>query len=344
MTNNILTLLATLANSNAEYVYSANYNRIGDKVEDGFNMFKWNDEPHTTPLRNLVWNEDKLNVSIRTMIRGTVSLNPKQAKKVGLPSVIDSQIFRNQTIIKDGKLNMERIKVNMDTDTLKAILAENIDLVTSKEKTNEGYEVELDLTTIPVITDEYIATPSELLASVKRNNELTAESKVLKALYKELDDTVQYGNLYTEEQIEVLKEYGVDANGNYVGIANEVTEVKEHTPQRNVTLQIKGDAKVPSVNEVLKKAPTKGVKLYMFNYYNDKKSEIESLTAEDKRDNLKKAMANVNKMLNTNKLGINTNRIARAILDDWNGFDTDNKGNRVYTDGTDTLVVKDEVK
>ena len=112
----IMDLLKVLANDNNYYMPTKNYNRIGQKVTDNFNLFN---SKQTNPgsFKDIVLNNKNLNISVRFTVDGTVKINPRQASKNNLPTEIDSKLFRNHTIIKDGRLNMETITCKLTNDT-----------------------------------------------------------------------------------------------------------------------------------------------------------------------------------------------------------------------------------
>src|SRR5699024_10559026 len=91
----LMDLLELLAKGDNFYLPldSKDYNRIGLKTTDEFNLFeKTEDVP--SAFSNLVFNSKHMNISIRYMIKGKVKLNPIEAKKNDLEKVIDSQIYR----------------------------------------------------------------------------------------------------------------------------------------------------------------------------------------------------------------------------------------------------------
>lgn len=60
-----------------------------------------------------------MNVSVRYEIPGSVTINPKQAKAVGFKSnIFSAKIFREQTIIKNGDINIDKFKALISKETL----------------------------------------------------------------------------------------------------------------------------------------------------------------------------------------------------------------------------------
>lgn len=80
---NVIQFLAELANKRALYLPVENYNRIGKVVKDVKNLFVKDDSVEViAPMDELIFNEKKLNVSIRYMMKGFVNLDPQVAQTV----------------------------------------------------------------------------------------------------------------------------------------------------------------------------------------------------------------------------------------------------------------------
>lgn len=79
---NVIQFLAELSNKRALYLPVDNYNRIGKAVKDVKNLFTKDNSEVVAPMDELVFNEKKLNVSIRYMMKGFVKLDPEAAKSV----------------------------------------------------------------------------------------------------------------------------------------------------------------------------------------------------------------------------------------------------------------------
>ena len=252
----VFDLLKYLCNNNAKYIYSRNYNRIGRKSSDEFNLFTYDDKLHCTSMSDLVLNDKELNVSLRSKLTGKVKLNPKSSAKVGLPSEIDSYVYRNQTIIKDGNLNMDQIEVLLPIDKFDDFKQKfdslNYQLI---EKVDESMRLSIDLTTLPVINKMYANTNTEagyVLDKLKTSNVESLKLKVIDQYLKELQTT---NESYTQEQLDVLNEHGLDDKLCYGGVKVTMAEKNEEDfyMARQMEFSIKGQASLPSVNAVKKK-------------------------------------------------------------------------------------------
>ena len=252
----VFDLLKYLCNNNAKYIYSRNYNRIGRKSSDEFNLFTYDDKLHCTSMSDLVLNDKELNVSLRSKLTGKVKLNPKSSAKVGLPSEIDSYVYRNQTIIKDGNLNMDQIEVLLPIDKFDDFKQKfdslNYQLI---KKVDESMRLSIDLTTLPVINKMYANTNTEagyVLDKLKTSNVESLKLKVIDQYLKELQTT---NESYTQEQLDVLNEHGLDDKLCYGGVKVTMAEKNEEDfyMARQMEFSIKGQASLPSVNTVKKK-------------------------------------------------------------------------------------------
>jgi hypothetical protein len=96
------------------------------------------------PISNFVWNEDRANLSAQFMIDVTLEM-PKNNYGI---SAVDSFVFRNYTIIKDGILNVSELPVKM-SDDVKSILVKKCPEIMSEE--DENGIIILDLTALPLV-------------------------------------------------------------------------------------------------------------------------------------------------------------------------------------------------
>lgn len=243
------------------YVYNTRYRRVGEKVEDKFNLFRAYDQEIVTEINNIVTSSDKMNVSITSRIDGIVNINPIQAEKLELDTEFESNIFRTHSIVLDSKLNVETLVVLVGDDILQTLLELKLDMqVLDTEEYYDGYvynRVEIDLYNMPIVNDDEIDIDS-LVDKVEQRDNLKCLNKVIKYHKDLLDSELPYEDRYVRggynhEQIELLKEHGIDASGNYVGISPEKVETGKYYTVDSLKLQLKGQSTIPSVNAVLKK-------------------------------------------------------------------------------------------
>ena len=264
----ILDLLQDLIDSNAKYIPTSTYNRIGRRVVDEFNCFEKYSEQSAFDMHGIVLNQSRMNISLRFEVEGRVKLNPKRAKSVGLPSEIeDCRTYRTHTIVQDGGLNMSSLTVLLPSDYKDDITGLRGKLINIGAMTeavlysDSTTRLSIDLTKLPVINYRYLddATACNIMYSEMKLLELEASNKVINAILK--DDISDYTlgtstsdrPTYTPEQVEVLKEHGLDAYGRYNAIAPKVQEVEDYNIVREFKTYIKGFSSLPSITSILTK-------------------------------------------------------------------------------------------
>lgn len=344
MKKSVINLLKELQNEGL-HIKEEEYNRITAKTKDNFNLFISDEEEVITPIQNLVVSEDKLNISLRTMTKGRVTLNPLQAKKLDLDNEIESVKFRNQTIVKNGKLNVDRLTVLIDDNTKNKLedIGYELNLIGEQSYKDKNYiRAEINLEKLDIIGDNKKTTEDILNLVLERDVKL-AEIKVLKHFIKELEDkkdTIEIQGIeYTQEQIELLKEHGVNRNGVYSGIQLEKEiDPNKYNIVKTMEFQIKGQSSVPSVNAVMKRIED-GSNL----------NNIQQTIAEfilDYNDNTEKELLEKLKTsenrLQEIKLDLLEIRMYKTLKDmeEFEDVDIDKKGNKVYTGTQGTLIIK----
>lgn len=347
----VFDVLEKLVKGDNYYCYSKNkesYSRISRKSIDEGNYFKAHDGEIYSSFSGLVFSKDKLNISIRLVIPGVVELDENKAKAVDLNSKIDSRIYRNHNIIRDGILNMNEIEVLLDKNTLNEL---NIEGNFVKDLGNVNYEGKtytkaiLELSKLPVVSqiDKYNKTEDILNLVINRDEEI-AKNKVIKHYLDELTNKegtykTFMGGGYTPEQVDVLSEHGLDKFGNYVGVDRKLADRDDFYEVRKIEFQIKGQANIPSVNAVLKKIrenkKLNNIDKVLKGYLDDFK------IYEDDREILETMLRESNKVLNLINLRLNSIKISKILTGDWfDNVDVDKKGNYVYAGDKGTLVIK----
>lgn len=258
----VMDVLAYLQTIDAYYIpFSKNleaYSRITRKATDEFNLFTKTEDEIRVPFSDFVFNKKHMNLSIRVYVPGKVAINPMDAKEVGLPTEIESGIFRNYTIIKDGNLNIKKIEV--------LIPAEEFDQTymtyTTEAGDNEYARVIVDLSIFPIINRMYINKATDIaniFEDVRLTTELEARQKIVGYLIDGiLTDTLKKtGALkeYTVAQIRVLEKHGLDKNLNYGGVEIKVAKADNSDSYESRTMEfyLAGFSAWPKVNEMLER-------------------------------------------------------------------------------------------
>ena len=254
----VLDLLQLLSEDDNNLVYpnheAFGYKRIGagSKQRDDSVKFEINDKTKGYPVSGIVFNEDRPNVSFRVKYDGTVTLPEDKRNEFNLPEKINSFIYRNYTIIRDGIVNIRKLPVSLTEKTLEVLRAENV--VGTDVKPGEVFV--LDTTKIPVINRNMVKSVSakDTFNKVFKLEQLKAAQKVFKFYRDQFAPKKSEGFavVYGEDAAAWLKEVGVtDYNGfNPPSDSVPMTDVYTAT---ELKISIKGLSSLPSVNDVLKK-------------------------------------------------------------------------------------------
>lgn len=263
----VMDLLYLLQEKNAIYIPFSNnvekYSRIGRKSEDTFNLFERTKEEIRVPFSNFVWNKKHMNLSILFYIKGTVKINPAVAKRVHLDPVFNTGMFRNRTIIKDGTLNIKKIEVLISDVLMEEINVCNPNIISEIiDATNDEFRVILDLEALPIINRTYIdmSTKVDNIFDVTLAiSKLEARDKLIGYYLTKAGDVADKPiNVYSPDQIQVLKEHGIDTSLNYKGVEVIKPKVEDSDSYETRTLEfyLSGCSSWPKVDELLDRLAT----------------------------------------------------------------------------------------
>lgn len=250
----VLELLGDLAGSeeNKFYPYHAafTYERIGagTKARNDDVKFTPNDKSKGYPINGLVWNEDRPNVSLRVKVDGKVSLPATRA--AGLPEAIDSFIFRNYTIIRDGIVHTRKMAVSLAEATFAKLQANGL---LAGESWEDGKVYVLDYPKVPVINRVMVKG-----TTAKDTFQLVVDLAVLKAAQKVLNDyrdrispktSKKFLMLYGQEATDYLASIGVtDYNG--FNPLSDTVKTGDFYLAKELKIAIKGLSSLPKVADV----------------------------------------------------------------------------------------------
>lgn len=335
-------------------ISSKQYKRIGKRVVDNYNVFKIDKAAKiATDFGNLVFPKEKINISIRYEIPGFVTINPRQAKAVGFSTnIFKAKIFREQTIIKDGNLNIEKFQALVSADTLEYLKGLKVeDLFTLPE--NKYYEhdihtlIELNASKLPVLNRSSVLKSDSLdfiLYTCYDQRIAECKKKVIKFfIRKQIKNTEFKDKKYSKEQAELLESYALDSKGVYRGVDNKVVkETSDKYEYRFFEFGIKGFSVLPKVEDLLVRMNDSKRKLNILETI--MKEYIEYLT----ENHIESSLEQLNKLLEEQKLLIKKNarilaqiKLVKSITGDlWEGLKLDSKGNYLYIGENKTLVIK----
>lgn len=304
----LIDVLQILIGGNSKYVYTEDYRRIGAQMIDTLDKFNESKIVPITDINGIVFNETKLNISIQSTIYGKVKLAVADSRLLGLPKVVDSKKFVNQTIVKDGNLNINKIDLVVSKNTLKDLTELGIDgLVTTpirniaqikKSLSDNSLDIAiigLDLTKIPVINRMYLDEVGEIdnvLANTLKLNELAVKQKVLNYFNKK-----EHASGFTLDKMKLLKEtYGLNTDLVYNGIMKKPEgEPEDYYITREIEFQIKGRVTIPSISDVIKRADggkaLKGNAEIMFNYITELENEFNKINKKNSKKSTAKSKA-----------------------------------------------------
>ena len=206
-----------------------------------------------SPIKNLVWNSERANLSILVKYNGDVVL-PKNNFNV---DSVASFKYNTYTIIKDGIINIKYLPVSY-SDELRDLLKTNNVLfdVDYNEDTFAPEFIVIDLTSIPIINRSMVSSISSLtLAELEWNLVKIQGSKKVVDHYKKLlypKTSEGFVELVGFECSEWLKGLGItDFNGFAPKTSAELSGDVYNSV--NLITKIKALSSLPKVEDVLKK-------------------------------------------------------------------------------------------
>lgn len=222
--------------------------------------FTIKEEDKGVEISNLTWNENRPNVSVLIRREGEVVLPKNQ---FGL-SKIDTFIFRNYTIIKDGILNMNVLPVSLNEKTFKKL--QDNDLL-KNEVYNKDKVYSLDFSQLPIINRKMVKSVSakEVYQQQLDLESIKSKTKVFKYYLNELQPKTSIGwkANFGEEAVAWLAEMGLTE---YNGFSPKVklAESTDFYIGKSLEIKIKGLSSLPKVTDVetllLNASPKLGIK------------------------------------------------------------------------------------
>lgn len=375
----VFDLLNILATSDSFYVpfhsEAQDYQRIGKKTVDHKYQFVYGDEIVVSNMDELVYNKERCNLSIRFKVNGYVDfIDAAGAKAVGLPTKVDSYIYRNHSIIKDGTLNLKKIVVMMPENVFDSIMEKRKILeVVMFGNIGQHKEIEkmfgqkyvccvVNLSKLPIINMQYNES-IDVKDVFEAANELVcyeATQKVLNYYFKKFSEGATAAQKKvgayegkTAEQIKFLEANGIDKSGAYSGTDN-VTAKKDECDSyttRSFKFVFEGISSLPDVDKVME-AKSKGKKLTIaFQKIAEAKENVDSVAHADcidltasvvkTREWLNKHLKEVKGKLFSIRGRLAAIKMAKLLTgDNFNGFDVDKDNNYIYKAKDMTLIMK----
>lgn len=207
------------------------------------------------PVSKLVLNEDRPNVSAMVVIPGTVEL---PANQFNLPQKFPTKIFRNFTIVRDGILNVGKLPVSLTKDTWRKLRV--ADVVPPDSIWTNGEIYELDIRKLPIINRKMVKEVSAkvLFEAEYELAQLKGNQKVYKhftaAQFPE-KSRAGLADQYGQDAADWLAGLGITDNG--FSPKTKAVESTDFYVAKKLTVDIKGLASLPKVEDVIKKLEDK---------------------------------------------------------------------------------------
>jgi len=221
-------------------------------------QFKADEAPDGYPITNLVFNEDRPNVSLQVRKTGTVDLQSRMVPEHSkADTLFRTFVFRNYAIIKDGLVNVDALPVRVSPELankLATLLPE--EAKPQKLKTSETYvEGVINLRALPVINQRMIKTLSatKLFEEQFRLESARAAQKVYKAYRDEKfpkKESASFKAIYGDATATWLKELGFTDYSGFSPAKTVTAEATDFYVGKELTVSIKGLSSLPKVADV----------------------------------------------------------------------------------------------
>jgi len=235
------------------YHESFSYKRIGTKsqAKAGVQQVFIPKKDSCCSFNSLAWNQSLLNLSVRANIPGTVELFGDY-EKYGLTKTHDTFVFRNYTLIADGKVNIKTLPMKSSEGTFLKLKKEGL---VTEESWSPDKVFDVSFAGVPVINREMVKTKYSAHWLCERYLDelrLTAKIKVFKHFLEERTPEIVSAFMTAEEEKQkYLEENYIFKNG-----FQPPTEQQEATDwyfANSFEIKCKGLSSFPKVNDVLTK-------------------------------------------------------------------------------------------
>lgn len=204
------------------------------------------------PLTDLVWNEERANLSIRIYIEGEAIL-PKNKYNI---DKVASFKYNTFTLVKDGIVNVDKLPVSNSPELLSILNANGVKYKVYSMKDNFDNTVVIDLTSLPIVNKGMVKAVSAngLAKQEWELLKLQADKKVYDYYRKSLfpKTSKSFVEMLGQECADWLKEIGItDFNGFVPKVTEE--ESTDFYMSVNLATKVKGLSSLPKVEDVVAK-------------------------------------------------------------------------------------------
>jgi hypothetical protein len=212
------------------------------------------------PVTDLVWNEERANLSVRIHIDGTVEL---PANKFNLKDV-STYKYNTFTLVKDGIVNVENFPISYSAELVQKLYSKGVKVKIVTETTDFPAIMVIDLTSLPIINRGMVQTISAKGLAIQEWELLKtqANKKVYdyyrKSLFpKESKSFIDMLSLTlgADKAVECaawLKEIGITDYNGFAPLV-DLEESTDFYMSVNLATKIKGLSSLPKVEDVIAK-------------------------------------------------------------------------------------------
>jgi hypothetical protein len=260
---NVLTLLMDLAAEDGNYLHlshpdfsytAGGASRTAVESEDGFKpVFKDKSGDIKAAITALKFDEDRPNINILVKREGTVTVPEND---LGFKDTVDSYIWRNYSIVRDGIVNVQKMPVVLSKTSYDKLAGAGV--ISEPFKVGQTYVI--DTKKLPVINRSMVKSKSasDLFKDYFTLYQLRTTQKILNSKIEKPEVGAKFESLYGEEGAKFLKELGISEGG----FSPKTVKGESLDPYTAKVLEVKlaGMSGIPKIEDV-EKAIAAGKKL-----------------------------------------------------------------------------------
>ena len=308
------------------------YKRIGKPSVPDEKYAKFIGDKNTkSSFSDVVWNETKVNLSMRAYITGTIEL-PDESRKYGLASPYPTYQWKNYTFIKDGILNVTKVPATVSKDTYDILTKKGV--IDPSEAWEKDKILILMLDAIPIVNRKIAkgnTSAKELCELVLEEQRIKASLKALKYFkgcdYPEREVTAETAKTFIEKQQAFLEGIGINTKTGAYEPPVTSGEATDFYMAKEFAIKVKGLSSLPKVEAVADKMNAQkklttaellvgvGVSLYK----NENKPSLEWFTTSISNHNT--ALKKVRRKIQETKFAI---LLGKASFDEFTSRESNN--------------------
>lgn len=259
----LVELLDTLNSDEEAKFYPYNtafkYRKTTQTYENKDKTYKFEaDKTQWVAIRDLVWNEEQINLSIRVQINWTIDLSVlnNDFEKFNLPKTYRTFQWKNYSIVSDGNLNVKVLPVSMSQATFEKL--QKVYVISKKETYEENKVYEIDLTKMPLVNKRMASQEfdaKEIAALAYEVEQISAKLKVVKTYTanKKEQSAEKFAAALWEEASKFLADIGITTSWYQPAKQAVEKETEDYRIARTFSLKVAWWSTLPSMNELNKR-------------------------------------------------------------------------------------------